>query len=578
MSLRNLSLLAGSILASLTLHIVIRSQDQNLEFVHSRTSGHFKTPLLNIRLRRACRKPAVGNSPHPTALLIHGLSASKSALTQLGTELARWGVDCYLMDLPGHGESTEKFSWENSRKAIQEALQYLNGSSRPALNSDAQIRLSQLFLTGHSLGAGLAIDAAQVRPEIAGVIAISPAAARVDRRKPKNLLILLGEFDLPFVRRGAAFIFDQATGFSLPSLDRPGTWISSDGSRRIVVLPWTDHTLGIFEPRSLLEMANWLKFVYPDAHFNPAISWTGLLTKGLFCLCLLLLVIPGFAILYGGIQALKGSPAALPKNEKIPPLKGDSTLGESARGVSNRPEQGHAPSVLPPPPPSKGDFQERPKRAQPGPFDKASPLWAYGLAGALSVIALLGVNPWDRLNLMGGSYLAGFFFLTGMQALYYRPPRWDSFQISLVDLISVLLTVLLLALALAPAFSKYFVHVTLSGARLWRFPFVALSLFPFYFFDEWACRCLIVPYGRVKLLFFHFSSRLILALILILGFFVLQNTQFLIVLVLPGMLVLSTLCWCYAGMIYRKTESLTASALFSTLITAWFFSVFFAEL
>src|SRR5438093_5296102 len=157
MSLRNLSLLAGSILASLTLHIVIRSQDQNLEFVHSRTSGYFKTPLLNIRLRRACRKPGVGNSPHPTALLIHGLSASKSALTQLGTELARWGVDCYLMDLPGHGESPERFTSEDSQKAVHEVTQYLKGSSRPGFDTDPQIAVSQLFLIGHSMGAALAI-------------------------------------------------------------------------------------------------------------------------------------------------------------------------------------------------------------------------------------------------------------------------------------------------------------------------------------------------------------------------------------------------------------------------------------
>ena len=554
------------------LYIVIRSQDQNLEFVHSQIVGQFKTPLLHIRLRQASTpKPSVGNS-YPTALLIHGLSASKSTVTQLGTELARGGIDCYLMDLPGHGESLERFTWENSQKAIHEVLQYLEWSARPGFDSDQRTALSQVFLIGHSMGAGLAILAAQVEPGIAGVIAISPAAAAVDRLKLRNLLILVGEFDLPFVRKGAAFIFHQATGILPPPLDHAGAWHSSDGSRRIVVLPWTDHTLGIFKAQSLLEMAYWLKFVYPQAHFTPGTSWTGFLTKGLLCFCLSLLSIPAFDILYEGIQALKRSPAALPKNERIPPLKRDSTLGESARGMFHRPEQGH-------PPPSKRNFQERPKRAQPGRFDETSPLWSYGLAGALAVIALLVVNPWEWLNLMGGGYLSGFFFLTGMQALWCRPPRWDSFEISLPDVISVLSIVLLLGFVTAPAFSKYFVHVSLSTARLWRLPVMVLSLFPFYFFDEWACRCLILPSkSRVRLLFSHFSSRLILALILVLGFFVLHNTQFLVVLVLPGMLVLSILCWCYAGMIYRKTESLAASALFSALTTAWFFSTFFAQL
>src|SRR5207302_7516099 len=49
-------------------------------------------------------------------------------------------------------------------------------------------------------------------------------------------------------------------------------------------------------------------------------------------------------------------PGAAPQSMKIFPLfKGDGALGEGARGMSNRPQQGH-PRVAAPPPPSRGDF------------------------------------------------------------------------------------------------------------------------------------------------------------------------------------------------------------------------------
>ena len=76
----------------------------------------------------------------------------------------------------------------------------------------------------------------------------------------------------------------------------------------------------------------------------------------------------------------------------------------------------------------------------------------------------------------------------------------------------------------------------------------------------------------------HLASRFVLAITLLLGFFVLRNGQFLVVLILPGLLLTSLLCWCMAAWIHRETDSVAASALFAALSTGWFFSVFFAQL
>ncbi|MCI0424072.1 MAG: hypothetical protein L0312_33495, partial [Acidobacteria bacterium] len=84
--------------------------------------------------------------------------------------------------------------------------------------------------------------------------------------------------------------------------------------------------------------------------------------------------------------------------------------------------------------------------------------------------------------------------------------------------------------------------------------------------------------GGARLMLFHLSTRLILAIVVLLGFFVLRNGQFLVVLILPGLLLTGLLCWGLTAWIHRKTGSVAASALFASLATAWFFSVFFAQL
>ena len=205
------------------------------------------------------------------------------------------------------------------------------------------------------------------------------------------------------------------------------------------------------------------------------------------------------------------------------------------------------------------------------------PLWLYGLAGILSVALLLAFNPWDRLRLMGGGYLCGFLCLTGVLALCCQRPRAGLWSCSWVDLVTVFLSVALFVYLAGPLFSRLFIHVEVSRARFWRLPIIAVSIYPFYLYDEWVSRRWRTSSNLSELLLFHFSTRLILALVLIVGFFVLQNRQFLIVLILPAMLTLSSLSWFQAWGVYRKTRNVTASAALSALLAAWFLSMFFVQ-
>jgi len=551
MSRRNLALLGSGVLILWLLHASIERQDRNLEFFRSRITGQYETPLLRIRLKQSLSRSLVReNVPRPKALLIHGISASKSVMTQLGTELARCGMDCYLIDLPGHGESPARFKWDSCLRVIQETLQYIGEKSSSEPVSSPAHFLPETVLIGHSLGAGLGITTATGGTRDLDVIAISPSAATITASRPRNLLILSGEFDLPFVRRGAAFIFEQSTGMTPHALNSPGEWENSTASRRLVVLPWTEHTIGIFRARSVSEMVRWLKHLYPEIPVEMSFSWASLFCKLLFCTFLLLLLIP----------------ALNPVGSLIQVTKRESLEREPEKA---KPHHTHQPAALHVPSKRAGRVSLK--------VSLIPILCLYGIAGMLATLLLLWANPWDRLRLMGGGYLSGFFCWTGLFAFCFRRPQVSSLKISATDFCLVFFSVAFLVLLAAPSVSKYFVHCTLSLERVWRIPIIALCLVPFYLFDEWASRCLMLPCSRAELLFFHLSSRLIIALVLLLGFFVLQNAQFLIVLVLPGLLGLSVLCWIYAGFVYNRTRSIMASSLFSALSAACFFSAFFAQ-
>jgi pimeloyl-ACP methyl ester carboxylesterase len=533
----NLMLFAGSLLLALVSSAILGSRDRDLEFIHCRIPGEYQTPLVYVRLRSAPQQTALHRvSSSPTVFLIHGLSASKSVMLHLGSELAKLGMDSYVIDLPGHGESSKRFTWEDCRRAIREALIYLKLIPATGSTFDPQLMRSPVFLVGHSMGAALAVQTARSESSITGVIAISPAATSVDRSTPRNLLILLGQFDVPFVRRGARFLFQQATGISLPSGEPLENCSNKDGSKKLVQLRWMEHSLGIFDPRALVQMVTWLAHFSPAVRFDPRRSLAGLVLKLSLCCCLLYSLIPGFGLMHRAIGLLR------------------TRRSHSAKIDWRR----------------DGNCE--------GPLRGLPSLWLYGVAGIVAVAFLLAFNPWDRLRLMGGGYLCGFLCLTGVLALSCRRPPAAMWFCSAADFVSVLLSVSFFVALAAPLFSSCFVHLTLSQVRFWRLPVVALSVYPFYLYDEWVSRRLITSFHVDRLLFFHFSTRLLLALVMILGFFILHNGQFLMVLLLPAMLLLSSLCWCQAWAVYSKTVSVGASATFSALLTAWFLSTFFAQI
>jgi pimeloyl-ACP methyl ester carboxylesterase len=130
------------------------------------------------RLALGRRRPR-GPARITPVLLVHGIAMNRQALDfgverwSLSAALAEGGLDCFALDLRGHGDSRRgptgaAASWTLDHylsldlPAALEAIEQATGERR-------------VFLVGHSQGALLGLAAAQRYPDrIAGVVALAP--------------------------------------------------------------------------------------------------------------------------------------------------------------------------------------------------------------------------------------------------------------------------------------------------------------------------------------------------------------------------------------------------------------------
>jgi pimeloyl-ACP methyl ester carboxylesterase len=131
----------------------------------------------------------VPSSPHRAAVLVHGKDGNRFAgdhTVRVARYLLEAEYSLLLFDLRGHGESEgERFSLgQHERRDVAAAVDHLIGRG---------FSVKRIVLVGESMGAGVAIQAVALRPEVAGVIAdssYSSGRAIVDEAGP-------GETGLP---------------------------------------------------------------------------------------------------------------------------------------------------------------------------------------------------------------------------------------------------------------------------------------------------------------------------------------------------------------------------------------------
>jgi pimeloyl-ACP methyl ester carboxylesterase len=147
--------------------------------------------------------PPADVKPAGSVVLLHGLSANRRLMMYLAEDFAGHGFRAYALDLPGHGDSRDAFSFARAQDCATAAVESLIRSG--------QLDPQKTILLGHSMGGAIAIRMAD-RDPVAATIALSPAPMNAPQRMPANLLVFSASADLGILKRVAQGLADSAGG------------------------------------------------------------------------------------------------------------------------------------------------------------------------------------------------------------------------------------------------------------------------------------------------------------------------------------------------------------------------------
>jgi pimeloyl-ACP methyl ester carboxylesterase len=158
-------------------------------------------------------------------LVVHGLDVSKETIGLFSSALADGGFDVYAMDLPGHGDSKVGFQTDLAQQAISNAKRYLG---------------ENIFVAGHSMGAGLLLDLAETE-QFSTMVLLSPPPISIAEIHAQRVLIATDRMDIPRIRSFVPIAADIGS----PNVE---AWD----------LPWGGHSALIHNPAYVRQIVDWL--------------------------------------------------------------------------------------------------------------------------------------------------------------------------------------------------------------------------------------------------------------------------------------------------------------------------------
>jgi dienelactone hydrolase len=211
-------------------------------------------------------RPAGATGRLPGVVVAHGLAASRQLMRGFADTLARRGYAVELVDLAGHGASTERLPDAGEGPAAEARLDRDLDVAVGHLLAMPWVDGERIGLLGHSMGAAAVVRYAAAHPAIRSTVAISqgPMPLTGSASSPRNLLLLAGGLEFAGYRDGAVGALRAAYPRARTSVTygdpRTGT------ARRAVLIGGVEHVGVLFSPRTHHEVGAW----YDAALDHPA--------------------------------------------------------------------------------------------------------------------------------------------------------------------------------------------------------------------------------------------------------------------------------------------------------------------
>jgi len=465
------------------------------------------------------------------AVMVHGLSANRGVMMSLGRALARNGFAVYLLDVSGHGDNTDSFSFAAAEQSAGAAIR--------ALAARGEIHPERAVLVGHSMGGDIVIRLADRAP-FAATVGISPGPLvpmprildqmrpyEMPGQLPRNLLVLSGGADLPLFDWAAHQLIATRGG----PRESPGDFAAGT-ARTSQTLPWATHTGLVFRKDTAQMICAWFartRNASPSFIEAPYADWTRpALPLGI------ILLFPAVASLWAGI---------------FPRSEAKSLMTDT---------QGQSPFRF---------------------------LAAWSVAAILVAVILHWFSPLAFVRIATGSYLAAF--LLGHTIAFWLWQRRTQREIAALlaneltrgsQLAGGAALGVAAILAIGWAVSGEWGDLWMNGARWWRF-LVLAPLLLLYFLVEESMLGGIAAGGQSSAIWrrwlAYFTRRGILWLAMLAALLFLHGTEILVLVM--GLVFLGfSLAQRAAGDAVRgRFGSAEAAAGFDAILAAWFLAAVF---
>lgn len=207
--------------------------------------------------------PALG----PVVVIAHGFAGSSRLMDSLSLSLARAGYTAVSFDLPGHGANA---------RPLTGSITDVNGATRTLLDAlDGVVRRARTLgdgrvaLLGHSMASDIVVRYAQAHPGIDATIAVSMFAPTVTATTPRNLLVIVGDWEGPLKREALRAVGLATTdGAAQPYVTYGDPGLGT--ARRASFSAHVEHASVLFSAATATAAINWLDGIFGVPRSTPS--------------------------------------------------------------------------------------------------------------------------------------------------------------------------------------------------------------------------------------------------------------------------------------------------------------------
>ena len=478
------------------------------------TAGGCNTPVTVLQ-------PPEGVQAAGSAVLIHGLSANRRLMMYLAEDFAGHGFQSYAIDLPGHGDSKDTFSFLRAQSCAIAAVE--------TLIQGHAIDPKTTILVGHSMGGSIAIRMAD-RDPVAATIAISPGPTIPPKRMPTNLLVFSASADVSVLKQAARSLSDLAGGNRTSPDD-----FAQRRAFDLQLMPHSSHTSLISDRRVAHNSEQWaMQSLFPDISPETVALNLDLATYETFG--------KGRRRLAGGALGFIGILLIFPLIVSV-----FAKIG----GVTSPEVPGLRPRI---------------------------PM----LLAEVAICAMIGVLiltlgvPLKFLHLFTGAYLVSLLAIVGVIMLVLNfGYALEYASLKPVRLIGAVFLGLATFLAIGAWLNWQLTDAWLNQPRWLRFAGILPFLWLYFFAEEVVLGPVRSGGARAKRFAVFLALRLEIFLACLLAYYAFASGQVLLVLLFVYLAIFSILQRLATDALRSRTGAATAAALFGAILGAWFIASLF---